>query len=847
MQVIIITIIATAVVASVIGLILYRLQCRYSNLVLKRTNDHLNLIEAKLVESEKQYRQLISNLPHRFFIKDTNSVYLFCNEIFARDLGLNADDIKGKTDYELHPDEAERFHEGDQQVIKTKKTMEFEEWHEKDGRVWVVQKVKSPMFDDNGKVIGVLGIFWDITDKKMAEHKAKSLAKFPDENPSPIMRIDKYGHLLYANKPALQILGHENIVVNDRVTSNLHEIAHKALFLNKPFTHEIVHDNEIYSFVVTPISDSGYVNMYGRNITENIEKEKDLRSSNRALLALSGLNEAFITTHTEQELLDKACKIISSYGHYPLVWIGYAMDNEAQSVQPVAQHGFEIGYLENLKISWGDNKWGQGPTGKAIRAGKLAISKDIRSDSNYSPWRDSAAKHGYISSIALPLIIKQNVFGALNIYSNVHEGFSDKEIELLQKLASDLSYGIAAKRAILDKEKLQKQLQHAQKMEAIGQLTGGVAHDFNNILASIMGYTGLISESLDHKDEKIQHYISQVMSASERARDLVKQMLAFSRGSKTELSKTNLCDVIREAGQMLESTLPTSITFDYEIETQCPDVLANTVQLNQILLNLCINSRDAMDNKGGITIRLKETTFPHTSCHACHKYFSGDYVELIITDTGKGIDKSIRSRIFDPFFTTKQVGKGSGMGLAMVHGIVHEHGGHILVNSGEGKGTSFHILLPYLQNEKQSNSINIETSLPAVAESTPGYEASGRHILIIDDDESIAEYEGEILEQAGFKVSIVSAGMEKLNKITDTINDYDLILIDQHMPEITGTELAETLRRSYTDLPIILCTGNQDIIEDTQDNEIKINGLLHKPFTPHELLKVINDALLVTE
>lgn len=250
------------------------------------------------------------------------------------------------------------------------------------------------------------------------------------------------------------------------------------------------------------------------------------------------------------------------------------------------------------------------------------------------------------------------------------------------------------KQAEQNQIKLQHQLQQAQKMEAIGQLTGGIAHDFNNILGAIMGYTELVKEKTrDIGDEKMKRHVDEIYKSSERARDLVARMLSFSRESQSGSKPMSITPIIKETLSMLDSTLLDSIGIHTDFEENLPAVVSNPIQLHQLVMNICSNARDAMDGIGQLDISLKQMQFDETQCASCHSDFKGKYVVLSIQDSGDGIDDQVLERIFDPFYTTKGVGKGTGMGLSMVHGIMHEHGGHILVESSSD-GTTFHLLFP---------------------------------------------------------------------------------------------------------------------------------------------------------
>ena len=365
---------------------------------------------------------------------------------------------------------------------------------------------------------------------------------------------------------------------------------------------------------------------------------------------------------------------------------------------------------------------------------------------------------------------------------------------------SDTSEALAAEKKQRD---LELQLIQAQKMEALGQLTGGIAHDFNNILASILGYTDLAQGMKPPVDmDKLHDYLKQVYRAGERARDLIAQMLTFSRRSTTgEMSPVPLVPVVKEASKMLRPMLSKSISLDVinKVKTD-QSVNSDPVQLHQLIVNLCVNARDAIGEKGKIEIEINKLSMSDEICDSCHQPFSGEYVQIGVRDDGTGMDPEVLSQIFEPFFTTKDVGKGTGMGLSTVHGIVHNHGGHIGVHSRPGEGTEFNIFLPAIA----AGATVVENSgLPQVSE------VNGRHqrILVVDDEESIAELIREQLTQYNYEITCFSDGASALAHFLKDIDRYDLVITDQAMPNLLGTEMARQMLKARPDLPIILCTG----------------------------------------
>ena len=391
-------------------------------------------------------------------------------------------------------------------------------------------------------------------------------------------------------------------------------------------------------------------------------------------------------------------------------------------------------------------------------------------------------------------------------------------------------------RATREREDLQRQLQQAHKMEALGQLTGGIAHDFNNILGAIIGYTDLALERFAPNGEgKLGEYLNQVYRAALRARDLIAQMLAYSRGSGSSSQVLPIEPVVREVINMLRSAMPSTMEIHTEFAPDTPMVSIDPVQLHQMIMNLCINARDAMEGHGRMDVRIEPLRDLRTVCASCHHPVEGDFVQLEIRDTGTGIAAEVMPRLFEPYFTTKPVGSGTGMGLPVVHGILHEHGGHLLVETAPGEGTSFRLLLPAL-------------GAPAVREQEQAYvPASQRqgqgHVLVVDDEPHLVAYYAELLEARGYRVTGVTDAREALRFFRGSPEDIDLLITDQTMPDMTGTSLVRELRAIRADLPVILCSGYSDVIDARGAQALPVAAYFQKPVIAGELLARVDELL----
>ena len=379
---------------------------------------------------------------------------------------------------------------------------------------------------------------------------------------------------------------------------------------------------------------------------------------------------------------------------------------------------------------------------------------------------------------------------------------------------------------------LEARLRQAQKMEALGTLAGGIAHDFNNILLAIVGYTELARDDLPDAPE-IRSHLDQVLTAAARAQGLINQILAFSRKSEPELKPVRLGDLVAEVLNLLRATLPSTIEIQSEIE-DVGAVNADQSQIHQVILNLGSNAADAMSGHGTLTIKLTRTHVTTRLGGELESLPPGDYALLKVTDTGHGMDNNTVRRMFEPFFTTKGVGRGTGLGLSVVHGIVMGHGGACSVESEPGKGTTFSIYLPLHDAE-----IPADDSDASISRRVP---RSGR-VLLVDDEESLARLGARMLERHGYDVAAACDSDEALRLFEADPDSFLAVVTDQTMPKLTGLELAAKIRDIRPDTPIILTTGFSQSVTDQTADSPRISLLLMKPYNGRDLIAAIDSAV----
>jgi two-component system, cell cycle sensor histidine kinase and response regulator CckA len=395
------------------------------------------------------------------------------------------------------------------------------------------------------------------------------------------------------------------------------------------------------------------------------------------------------------------------------------------------------------------------------------------------------------------------------------------------------TYRVAIVRDVTERRRLQSKLRQAQKMEAIGTLAGGIAHDFNNILSAILGYTGMALDDLPTGSD-VHADIQKVLKAGHRAKDLVAQILTFSRQSEQELQPLRVQTVLREAMKLLRSSIPTTIEIKQDIKSECEAVLADPTQVHQIIMNLCTNAYHAMRETGGVLyVSLGQFELTTEDAIGRSGLQSGSYVKLEISDTGHGMTKDVLERAFEPYFSTKAKGEGTGLGLAMVHGIVKSFQGEITVYSEPGEGATFQIYLPIISEPTDAAQAEADGPLPK----------GNERILLVDDDEDLAQMLRMVFERLGYSVTALTSSVETLRTFEKDPDAFDLVITDMTMPKMTGAELAREILAIRPDAAVILCSGYSELISAEKAKAMGISNYVMKPVTKSELSRAVRKVL----
>ncbi len=379
----------------------------------------------------------------------------------------------------------------------------------------------------------------------------------------------------------------------------------------------------------------------------------------------------------------------------------------------------------------------------------------------------------------------------------------------------------------------EKQLQQVMKLQAIGTLAGGIAHDFNNILFPIVGYTELTMDDVP-KDSQARQNLKEILKATNRAKELVQQILTFSRQSSQERKPLKVQYLIKEVFKLLRATIPSSIQIECDIDDTCGPIKGDPTQIHQVIMNLCTNAYHAMQETGGkLEVSLKEIHISYEQSIERVGMKVGKHVELQVKDSGHGMEPQVIERIFEPYYTTKAQGKGTGLGLSVIHGIVKSHGGDITVSSFPGQGATFKVYLPIIDEME----VKIEADEPAIA-------ISGKErILLIDDEEQIIDIEQQILERLGYHVTPKTDSQEALEEFAAQPDRFDLVITDMTMPKMTGDQLARRMMDIKPQIPVILCTGFNETISEEKALAMGIDKFVMKPIVKDELASTIRTVL----
>ncbi len=556
-----------------------------------------------------------------------------------------------------------------------------------------------------------------------------------------------------------------------------------------------------------------FVAVHLHDVTKRRQAEKKSQQLSRILRTMSAGNQAMVRAADEDELYREMCRAIVELGGYRMAWLGVAENDEERTIRPAAIAGHEAGYLSKMKMSWADNPWGRGPAGATIRMGIPQFNNDMAANPVMAPWREAALERGYLSSIAAPLKDKDRVFGVLSIYADEANAFGCEEQALLGELAENVSFGIVTLRTRSAHDRMEHALLHAQKMEAIGQMAGGIAHDVNNVLQIVEAAARLMERRPGDAAFR-EMSIKSILDAAGRASSLTRQLLAFSRRGALEAKTVAPSLEAPKWRDLMKRSVREDVRVDAEIPAGIWPVLCDPNSLEVALINLAVNARDAMPSGGTLTLTARNISAGAT-----------DFVEFSVADTGCGIDPEVLPRVFEPFFTTKATGLGTGLGLSQVYGFATQSGGGVEIASAPGHGTTITLRLPRSQRQEPAAPPDEATAAPLRL-----------NLLIVDDNVEVALAVKNMAIALGCSATVADSPAKALHDLAT--GQFDALVTDLAMPGLSGLELAKAAGVRDRALGIILMSGYPQPFEAQHAGY----ELLRKPFSPADLQAALKRA-----
>jgi len=742
---------------------------------------------------EEKYRQLFEQSPLSYLSSDLNGTIQAVNRSVTETFGYTPDNLIGHNLTEfMTPESRESFEKNYPRFVKTGDFSGTDyQVYRADGSIATIQVTSTIIRDEVGRPVSVQSIILDVTRQRKIEAQVReSEARYRllfERAPVGIIHYDMNLHVTACNENYLRLMNTPRDIVMDfdiRKLRDTRVIPVMEAALQGEEAHwegkyqlTMREDSVYLSLRTAPLVD-GQGNIQGgiAIVVDLSEQKRAETEKSRFMSAIEQASETIVITDTKGsiEYVNPAFEAMTGYS---------AQEAYGQNPRILKSDQHDAQFYRDL--------W------RTLREGRV--------------WKGH--------------IVNKKKDGTLFE--------EDVTISPVRNQEGKITNYVAVKRDVTREVALEKQLNQAMKMEAIGTLAGGIAHDFNNILSAVLGYAEMVELQLD-EDDPARNDVAQIITAGHRATDLIRQILTFSRQEEEELRPVKLQFIIKEALKLLRSSLPSSIELHQDIDSNCGSVLADPTRIHQVLINLCTNAKQAMEgSQGRLIVRLveqgtldKEELFPVN-------VEQEQWVALIVSDTGCGMDAQIRERIFDPFFTTKKKGQGTGLGLSVVHGIVKSHGGEIVVESEPGKGSTFYVFFPQVKTEEHS------------VEYDNAIEVSGgtERIVLVDDEPLLVDLMERSLSLLGYRVdSFIDsfAAQEWIKKHGESI---DLVITDMTMPGLTGAELAEFVLACYPEMPIILCTGYSEVMDADKAKELGIRSFVVKPVDNREMACTIREVL----
>ena len=773
--------------------------------------------EKALRESENRFRRAINEAPFPIMIHAEGGEVLQINEVWMELTGYSRSEISTISEWtekaygvrkDLVKEDIDKLYNLDTRVKEGEYNI-----NTSNGNVITWDFSSAPLGNlPDGRLL-VISMATDVTERKRTEEALRlseeRYRKFIENAPVGMYTINLKGEFTYGNRKLLEITGYK---AEDWLNKSFHPIIY-------PDDLDILLDKIQKRFAGLGTTEPYEIRVFhasGKPIWIKITSESIYETDEKGGKRLAEV-QSFVEDITDRKRAEEALRQERDRAQMYLdiaEVIFMALDAEG-NVASVNKKGCGIlGYSEKemLGRNWFDNFLHHEQRDQ-VKDVFQQLMKGLMEPVEYYE-NPIITKSGEVRYIAWHNTILKNAKG------DIIGTFSSGEDITERMLAEE------------ETRKLEVRLQQAQKMEAIGTLAGGIAHDFNNILSPIMIHTEMARMDI-LPNSPLRLNLEEIYKAGERARDLVKQILTFSRQSEQKQSHIKISPIVKEALKFLRSTLPSTIEIRQSIRTKSDIMFADSIQIHQVLMNLCTNAAHAMRETGGVLeVRLTDEMIDSEMSARIPNLNPGAYLKLTVRDSGHGIDPMVIDRVFDPYFTTKETGEGSGLGLAVVHGIVASCGGAITIDSESGKGTTCYVYFP-----KSERDLSPET------ERAPYLPEGNETLLVVDDEKTIVEAIQTLLERLGYKVVGRTGSVEALEVFLAQPDAFDMVITDMTMPRMTGAGLAKEVKKARPDVPIIICTGFSEMINEDKAKKMGIRALVMKPIVMSEMANTIRKVL----
>jgi two-component system cell cycle sensor histidine kinase/response regulator CckA len=807
-------------------------------------------VEEALRISETRFRTLVESIGEGVVAVDTAERFTFANRAAGEIFGVDKDDLLYKSlrdflsddDWKTVLGQTDRRNAGEQGRYELNAMRA-------DGSVRNIVVNAAPRYDDSGRYVGATSVFFDITDAKEAErarHESEVKYRSLFEESQDVIYITSLDGELLDISPSAETLF-------DYTREELIEMDVKGLYPDpedrRRFQEEIERTGSVRSFPVRLRTKAGGVKEclltstvsrdpdgatvgYQGIIRDVTERNRAERARERSRAAFRIIAEAAVAADGIPDLCSRALEgLIETYG-FDFGTVRF-YNEESLTLENVAVVGMPAADLDKFSDQRLDDP--SGIAALVARTGRSIFAPDI---DLHDVARTHAARLRELSVSALvarPIVGSGgDLLGVLQLAASRPAEVGKEDESVFQTISEMFAAILERARAVEDREQMRAQLLQAQKMEAIGTLASGVAHDFNNLLTAVQGFADLALMSVD-ESTPLHSDLEKIRSSAERGSSLVRQLLLFSRRQSVELAPIDLNTTTQGLMRMLAPLIGEDIAMSLVLDPDAPVVMADEAGMQQVLMNLAVNARDAMPHGGELSIRIETVELGEKECADIPESRPGRFVRLSVEDTGVGMSDETIARIFEPFFSTKSPAQGTGLGLAVVYGIVKQHGGWMFVQSSSDAGSAFHVYLPASTAAPDGQ----EASGPSVV----GLAGRGERILVVEDEHAVRDFAVKVLRRSGYVVFEAETVKEALGLLESEGGRFDLIFSDVVLPDRSGFQLAEHLSRANPSLPVLLSSGHAD--EKSQWEAIRDKGLpfLEKPYSLPDLLRAVRESV----